>query len=89
MIKEKYILVRCKLISCIYAGNDKNGNGRYKLIVVSKNINILNKVYSGICKDSNASSYKNDSGNGYYIRDIFISFYITDKNKVVFTEIGE
>lgn len=89
MIKEKYNKIRALLVSCKYAENDSNGNSRFEIIIIAKYPTILNKVFSGICKDSHARFYKNDNINSYSIQNVTVSFYITYKNKVIFTEIGE
>lgn len=89
MIKEHFSSIPCLLISCEYKGSTRNGNSVYNIIVLMRDIvNKEYKVYNGVLKNMLPSStLKTDTENGYTPKKVQVNFYITDKNKVVFTDV--
>lgn len=89
MIKERYTNIVCLLISCTYKRTTTNGNSIYNIIILMRDIvNKEYKVYNGVLKNGLPSStLKTDTENGYTPKKVQVNFYITDKNKVVFTDV--
>lgn len=89
MVKERFTNIPCLLISCKYKGSTHNGNSTYNITILTRDIiNKEYKVYSGVLKNMLPSTtLKTDGDNGYTPKKVQIDFYITNKNKVVFTEL--
>lgn len=90
MIKEQFTNIRCLLVSCTYKRTTTNGNSVYNVIVLMRDLVTKNyKVIHGTSQAYNCNGMSNKRYNYYTPIKIFADFYITDKNKAVFTELKE
>lgn len=90
MIKEKYTNIICLLISCTYKRTTTNGNSVYNIIILMRDVVSKHyKVIHGTSQDYTCYGLSNKKVNCYTPAKIYADFYVTDKNKAVFTELKE
>lgn len=90
MVKERYTNIICLLISCTYKHTTTNGNSVYSIIVLMRDIvSKRYKVIHGTSQDYSCYGLSNKKVNCYTPAKIYADFYVTDKNKAVFTELKE
>lgn len=90
MIKERFTNISCLLISCSYKRTTTNGNSVYSIIVLMRDVvSKRYKVIHGTSQDYTCYGLSNKKVNCYTPAKIYVDFYVTDKNKAVFTEIKE
>lgn len=90
MVKERFTNIPCLLISCTYKRTTTNGNSVYNIIVLMRDVvSKRYKVIHGTSQDYTCYGLSNKRENCYTPAKICVDFYVTDKNKAVFTEIKE
>ena len=90
MVKKRSPNIICLLISCTYKRTTTNGNSVYSIIVLMRDIvSKRYKVIHGTSQDYTCYGLSNKKVNCYTPAKIYADFYVTDKNKAVFTELKE